>query len=262
MGIATDSDKIKAQRNRNILRKAVNGTCSCCSETVNKGKQCSWRLRWRWNDGVGGTLTTLFFAQTAPKDGLSQSEVLGQPAHITSVVVDQAHSFPSRASRSECNLHDKFPLPPIPLDSNTDDVMGSVVCVGSEWHRFPSSFFIPDHVGQVQWIDDGFRGLLPLPFNSTLGGTSAAPPYFNDKNKASDEQYLLDLEKCTFLIELQLQRPYPSRGSDLSTWETVAALPYLDRELSPPMYRSFFIPYLWQQKNVFGIYKLLKRIPK
>ncbi|XP_027061934.1 alpha-1,2-mannosyltransferase ALG9 [Coffea arabica] len=144
-----------------------------------------------------------------------------------------------------------------------DDVgTGSVVCVGSEWHRFPSSFFIPDYVAQVQWIDDGFRGLLPFPFNSTLGGTSAAPPYFNNKNKASDGQYLQDLEKCTFLVELQLQRPVLSRGSDLSKWEVVAALPYLDREMSPPLYRSFFIPHLWLQKNVFGLYKLLKRIPK
>ncbi|KAH7861770.1 hypothetical protein Vadar_030627 [Vaccinium darrowii] len=148
------------------------------------------------------------------------------------------------------------------LDYHDHVGTGSVVCVGSEWHRFPSSFFIPDHVGQVRWIDDGFRGLLPLPFNSTLGGTSSAPPYFNNKNKASDEQYLHDLEKCTFLIELHLQRPYPYRGSDLSTWEVLAALPYLDRELSPPIYRSFFIPFLWQEKNVFGIYKLLKRIPK
>lgn len=148
------------------------------------------------------------------------------------------------------------------LDYHDDVETGSVVCVGSEWHRYPSSFFIPDHVGQVQWIDDGFRGLLPFPFNSTSGGTSGAPPYFNNKNMASDQQYLQDLEKCTFLIELQLQRPFLSRGSDLSTWEVVAALPYLDRELSPPLYRSFFIPYRWQEKNVFGMYKLLKRIPK
>lgn len=68
---------------------------------------------------------------------------------------------------------------------------GSVVCVGSEWHRYPSSFFIPDYVGEVRWIDDGFRGMLPIPFNSTLGGTAAAPPYFNNKNKASDEQYVI-----------------------------------------------------------------------
>uniref|UniRef100_A0A165Z128 AAA+ ATPase domain-containing protein n=1 Tax=Daucus carota subsp. sativus TaxID=79200 RepID=A0A165Z128_DAUCS len=95
----------------------------------------------------------------------------------------------------------------------------AVVCVGSEWHRYPSSFFIPDYVGQVRWINDGFRGLLPFPFNSTLGGTSAAPSYFNDKNKASEEQYLQEIERCDFLVELQLQRPYPVRGSDLSTWE-------------------------------------------
>lgn len=136
---------------------------------------------------------------------------------------------------------------------------GAIVCVGSEWHRFPSSFFIPDYVGEVRWIDDGFNGLLPFPFNSTLGGTTASPPYFNNKNKASHNQFLQDVEKCDFLVELQLQRPFPSRGSDLSKWEVVAALPYLDRELSPALHRSFFIPYVWEEKNVFGMYKLLKR---
>lgn len=30
---------------------------------------------------------------------------------------------------------------------------------------------------------------------------------------------LRDLEACTFLVELQLNRPYNTRGSDLSTWE-------------------------------------------
>ncbi|GLU18075.1 hypothetical protein SLE2022_343950 [Rubroshorea leprosula] len=148
------------------------------------------------------------------------------------------------------------------LEHHDDAGTGSVLCVGSEWHRFPSSFFVPEFVSEVRWIDDGFRGLLPFPFNSSLGGTSAAPAYFNNKNKASEEQYLRDLEACTFLVELHLNRPYPYRGSDLSTWEPIAALPYLDRDLSPAMYRSFFIPHLWQQKNVFGMYKLLKRLPK
>ncbi|XVF18667.1 hypothetical protein REPUB_Repub11eG0042500 [Reevesia pubescens] len=108
------------------------------------------------------------------------------------------------------------------LEHHDDAGNGSVLCVGSEWHRFPSSFFVPNYVGEVRWIDDGFRGLLPFPFNATLGGTSAAPPYFNNKNKASDEQYLQDLQACTFLVELQLNRPYPYRGNDLSTWEVKA----------------------------------------
>ncbi|KAK7257160.1 hypothetical protein RIF29_30931 [Crotalaria pallida] len=146
------------------------------------------------------------------------------------------------------------------LEHHDDAGMGSVLCVGAEWHRFPSSFFVPDYVGQVRWVDDGFGGLLPFPFNSTLGGTASAPSYFNNKNKASDEQYLQNVDACTFLVELQLKRPYLTRGSDLLKWEAIAALPYLDRELSPALYRSFFIPHLWQEKNVFGMYKLLKRI--
>nr|GEV60224.1 dol-P-Man:Man(6)GlcNAc(2)-PP-Dol alpha-1,2-mannosyltransferase [Tanacetum cinerariifolium] len=145
------------------------------------------------------------------------------------------------------------------FEHHDDAGTGAVVCVGSEWHRFPSSFFIPDYVGEVRWIDDGFRGLLPFPFNSTVGGTSAAPPYFNSKNKAAPDQFLQDVERCDFLVELQLQRPFLSRGSDLSKWEVVAALPYLDREFSPPLHRSFFIPFMWEEKNVFGMYKLLKR---
>ncbi|KAK8545641.1 hypothetical protein V6N13_066916 [Hibiscus sabdariffa] len=148
------------------------------------------------------------------------------------------------------------------LEHHDDAGTGSVLCVGSEWHRYPSSFFVPAYIGEVRWIDEGFRGLLPFPFNDTQGGTAAAPPYFNNKNKASDEQYLQDVQACTFLVELHLNRPYPYRGNDLSTWEPIAALPYLDRELSPAKYRSFFIPYLWQEKNVFGMYKLLKRVPK
>lgn len=105
---------------------------------------------------------------------------------------------------------------------------------------------------------------------------------------------LANPEECTFLVELQLKRPFMTRGSDHSKWEVltwphhpnsytifsfklhylsiflheifvfqvVAALPYLDRELSPPLYRSFFIPYRWQQLNVFGLYKLLRRTEK
>lgn len=148
------------------------------------------------------------------------------------------------------------------LEHHGDAGTGSVLCVGSEWHRFPSSFFVPSYVSEVRWVDDGFRGLLPFPFNSSFGGMGAAPPYFNDKNKASGDQYVKDTEVCTFFVELDLKRPFPARGTDLSTWETLAAIPFLDRELSPATYRSFFIPYKWQEKNVFGLYKLLKKIPK
>lgn len=137
----------------------------------------------------------------------------------------------------------------------------SVLCVGSEWHRFPSSFFLHANVSEVQWINDGFRGLLPIPFNETLGGTASAPSYFNNRNKASDKQYLVDLRTCNFLVELDVKRGHISRGSDSSMWETIFELPFLDKDRSPILYRGFAIPGAWESRNVFGTYRLLKKKP-
>ncbi|XBI63117.1 hypothetical protein VPH35_043602 [Triticum aestivum] len=83
------------------------------------------------------------------------------------------------------------------LEYHEDTGPGSILCVGSEWHRYPSSFFVPSYISEVRWIDDGFRGLLPFPFNETLGGTTAAPSYFNTKNKASDKQYVLPFPRSS-----------------------------------------------------------------
>ncbi|CAA2973815.1 Dol-P-Man:Man(6) c(2)-PP-Dol alpha-1,2-mannosyltransferase [Olea europaea subsp. europaea] len=43
------------------------------------------------------------------------------------------------------------------LEHHDDAGTGSNLCIGSAWHRFPSSFFVPDYVSEVRWIDDGFR---------------------------------------------------------------------------------------------------------
>ena len=96
----------------------------------------------------------------------------------------------NRFNRYKCKLKWRLSLKFCEYCSVLLFVSGSVLCVGSEWHRYPSSFFVPDYISEVRWIDDGFRGLLPFPFNSTLGGTAASPSYFNNKNQASDEQFV------------------------------------------------------------------------
>lgn len=145
-------------------------------------------------------------------------------------------------------------LPAVP------DGRDMVVCIGSEWHRFPSSFFLPSPKYQVQWLDDGFRGLLPLPFNSSAGGTAAAPSHFNKDNQASSEQYRVDVEACSYLVELDLKRATDHlRGSNTTLWEVVVKFPFLDIEKSPALHRAFFIPWAWQRSNTFGSYRLLKR---
>lgn len=39
------------------------------------------------------------------------------------------------------------------------------VCVGAEWHRFPSSFFLPGPSYRLQFVKSGFTGLLPRQYD-------------------------------------------------------------------------------------------------
>jgi len=39
------------------------------------------------------------------------------------------------------------------------------VCVGDEWYRFPSSFWLPGPRYRLQFVKSGFSGLLPRPFS-------------------------------------------------------------------------------------------------
>ena len=45
-----------------------------------------------------------------------------------------------------------------------------VVCVGAEWHRFPSAFFLPGSAYRLAFLPSGFGGLLPRPFNTSEVG--------------------------------------------------------------------------------------------
>lgn len=50
------------------------------------------------------------------------------------------------------------------------------VCVGKEWHRFPTSFFLPPKA-RLRFIKSEFDGLLPKAFSETPDGYSAIPTY-------------------------------------------------------------------------------------
>lgn len=40
------------------------------------------------------------------------------------------------------------------------------VCIGSEWHRFPSAFFLPSDSYRLAFVDFGFDGMLPTEFDT------------------------------------------------------------------------------------------------
>ncbi|NXU10417.1 ALG9 mannosyltransferase, partial [Pardalotus punctatus] len=103
------------------------------------------------------------------------------------------------------------------------------VCVGKEWHRFPSSFLLPDN-WQLQFILSEFRGQLPKPFAKGPMATRIIPTDMNDQNKEEPSRYI-DISKCHYLVDLDTATETPREprySSNKEEWVTIAYKPFLD----------------------------------
>lgn len=73
--------------------------------------------------------------------------------------------------------------------------VGNSVCVGKEWYRFPSSYFLPQEM-RAKFIRSEFRGLLPGEFPESpsllgrLEGASQIPSGMNDLNIEDPDKYV------------------------------------------------------------------------
>ncbi|GBG63602.1 hypothetical protein CBR_g38668 [Chara braunii] len=136
-----------------------------------------------------------------------------------------------------------------------------VLCVGSEWYRYPSSYFLPSVNYSIGFLDDGFRGLLPFPFGIGGGGTASAPEHFNNRNKAAVGQFVSGEAECDYVVELVVNgsRSRVGRSSNKSTWQVIAEIPFVDAQRSHPLFRAFFIPGISERRNVYGTYRLAQK---
>lgn len=72
---------------------------------------------------------------------------------------------------------------------------GDTVCMGKEWYRFPSSYFLPDGV-RAKFIKSEFTGLLPGEFSEAsegfglFPGAWLIPSGMNDENKEDIGKYV------------------------------------------------------------------------
>ena len=147
-----------------------------------------------------------------------------------------SHAFPGATGRNY--------TPSVPFGAEalpTFAKPGVLVCVGKEWYRFPSHFFLPEASrsgstpfrhpdrryrsgGPVElgFLRSNFTGQLPLPYLRRSGGTREVRTDFNDENKEGPRKNYKLLEHCDFVIDLQLpegrtsQPQYERHMRDLS----------------------------------------------
>lgn len=134
------------------------------------------------------------------------------------------------------------------------------LCVGKEWYRFSSSFFLPEGKDMsIEFIKSGYDGLLPKPF-AAVDGTSAIPTHMNNMNAEQHERYV-DLASCDYVVDQALQHSGPAEPNfkESADWDEVACFPFLDPGRSNGVFRAFYVPTLSEKKTSFNDYCLHRR---
>ncbi|KAL2006703.1 hypothetical protein VTN00DRAFT_9371 [Thermoascus crustaceus] len=149
---------------------------------------------------------------------------------------------------------------------------GDFVCLGKEWYRFPSSFFLPKNM-RAKFVKSEFQGLLPGEFpdaksvQALLNGTSEIPRGMNDRNEEDTGKYT-DISQCSFLVDSYFPGSMPSDLEpdyihDEENWEKLSCRSFLDASRTSLLGRVVWIPDLPflpdRYRRKWGEYCLLKR---
>jgi len=151
-----------------------------------------------------------------------------------------------------------------PLDAEVEPMFNEnekiTLCVGREWYRYPSSFFLPDS-WKIGFIKSDFSGQLPQPYQGGADGTKAIPPHMNDMNKEEATSYT-PLKSCDLLIDIDLptESKFEDNYSTLNkTWDVIYSKDFLLASKSHPFFRAFYIPFVSTRYTTYVKYNLLKK---
>lgn len=147
---------------------------------------------------------------------------------------------------------------PFPADRHIN------LCVGKEWYRFPSSFFLPSERWRLQFIRSEFRGQLPKPYSDAANATKIIPTNMNDMNKEEPSRYI-SVSKCDFLVDLATERQTerePNFVKRFKEWEVVIKKPFLDADRSHRIFRAFYIPFISSRYTTYVDYVLLRSLQR
>lgn len=123
------------------------------------------------------------------------------------------------------------------------------VCIGREWYRYPSSYFLQDDQ-RLKFIKSGFSGLLPGSFDETPGpwwnrpGTSLLPEGMNNKNVEDMAKYV-DIDECDYIIDTSAavnEEEGEVQYTDSLDWERLICSKFINTEKSRGIGRVLWLP--------------------
>ncbi|CAL1543598.1 unnamed protein product [Lymnaea stagnalis] len=133
------------------------------------------------------------------------------------------------------------------------------VCVGKEWYRYPSSFFLPNKNWHLQFLQSEFKGILPKAYESGPDATRVIPSNMNDVNREEPSRYI-DVSRCHYLIDRDSEdwTSLEPRYTTHADWTVVKQAPFIDANRSHRVFRAFYIPFFSTHHCTYTSYSLLK----
>lgn len=148
----------------------------------------------------------------------------------------------------------------VPVYSEEDRIN---VCVGREWYRYPSSFFLPQNWNYM-FIKSEFAGQLPQPYQDSPDATKVIPPNMNDMNLEEHSRYT-SIKQCQLLIDVDIGEETehePNYSKDTKNWKVIYSSKFMDTSKSHRLFRAFYVPFISSKYTSYINYNLLKRIGK
>lgn len=159
---------------------------------------------------------------------------------------------------------------PLAVYAKMDSEFPGNVCVGREWYRYPSSYFLQG--GQrLKFTKSGFTGLLPGEFDETpragwdVPGAYRVPSGMNNKNVEDPSKYISP-DQCDFVVDIG--SPVDKSVGEIHytsdpEWERVYCVPFLNAGESSGIGRILWLPSplhnIFDTRLVWDEYCLLRR---
>ncbi|KAK9449569.1 Alg9-like mannosyltransferase family-domain-containing protein [Limtongia smithiae] len=123
------------------------------------------------------------------------------------------------------------------------------VCVGREWYRFPSSYFLPSNM-RLKLIKSNFDGMLPAEFEDDVPWYIGASQINEGLNNLNQEEmsFYIPLDQCDYLVDSNFTTPVGPESfeaqyvADTDNWDIVTCKPFIDSENSTLLARIFKFP--------------------
>ncbi|KAH0537021.1 hypothetical protein FGG08_006156 [Glutinoglossum americanum] len=158
------------------------------------------------------------------------------------------------------------------LENLEQAVPGGILCLGKEWYRFPSSYFLPNDM-KAKFVKSAFDGLLPGEFHEgktgfgIWSGTWLMPPGMNDENREDMSKYT-SLSQCSFLVDSYFpgsksSELEPHYVLDTANWQELSCRQFLDTSRTSLLGRTLWLPdsnlIPERFRRQYGRYCLLRR---